>query len=150
MRCLSVCLALISLPGVPRPRRARSVRNCIWTGQAIVRGEERKANGACFFPSLLIERRREKKGKGKGREVYVTMSFGVGSQAFRWGLSEWRTNCALACGGDRGIKESNPDLGARKQASKHSYRDGDRKEASVQSPASPLACWEGHTTDFFF
>jgi hypothetical protein len=58
----------------------------------------------------------------------------------------------LACGGDRGIKESNPDLGARKQASKYSYRDGDRKEASVQSPASPLACWEweGHTADFFF
>jgi len=38
---------------------------------------------------------------------------------------------SLACGGDRGIKESNPDLGARKQASLLAIAM-DQKEASVQ------------------
>jgi hypothetical protein len=35
-----------------------------------------------------------------------------------WGRWMQLANCppSLACGGDRGIKESNPDLGARKQA----------------------------------
>jgi hypothetical protein len=39
-------------------------------GQDKQLSEERRANGACFFPSLLIERRREKEGgrEGKGRE----------------------------------------------------------------------------------